>query len=245
MRINDVMGLLVSTYIEWNHVLANPKFIRKGRVITWRDYSSARLAIPESYLDVAQLYEGGRYSFQTTDGSLLQIYYSYPHSNDELAEARLAFYKVDEHSWEFEEPNEAEDTDELVRPIGHVAHDERAIRPSGSINWVRIDYSPRSAGGVLHTSCHLHISAFPSARVVVAGVPTPKQFVEFVMALCYPDIYSKHRLDANGDYKEPAELATVNADCVPFREDIVFGQITHLRIPGVLPAHAARITRGR
>src|SRR6516165_10951093 len=34
MRINDVVGQLVATYTEWNHVLANPRFVRKGRTIT-------------------------------------------------------------------------------------------------------------------------------------------------------------------------------------------------------------------
>jgi hypothetical protein len=245
MRINDVMGLLVSTYTEWGQVLANPRFVRKERIITWRNYSSARVAIPESHLDVVQLHEAGQYSFQTTDGSLLQIYYSYARSSDVLAEARLAFYKVDERSWEFHEPIEAEFATELVTPVDRATHDEPTIRRPGSITWLRIDYSPKSANGVLHNSCHLHISAFPSARVVVAGVPTPKQFVEFVMALCYPGLYDDHRLDAKGCYKEPAKLTAVNSGCVPFREDLVFQQITHLRIPGVLPAHSARRSGGR
>src|ERR1700682_1568407 len=235
MRINDVLGLLVSVYTEWNNVLANPRFIRKGRVITWRDYSAAKLLIPNSHSDVVQLYEGGQYSFQNVDGSLLQMYYSYARSTDDLMEARLAFYKIDKHAWDFEEATHVEAASELT-PLSNSRFSEK-LAPHGPVTWLRIDYSPQTASGVLHNSCHLHISAFPSARVVVAGVPTPKQFVEFVMALCYPDLYRRHRLDSKGGYKEPAKLATVNSDCIPFREDVIFRQITHLRIPGTLPVH--------
>lgn len=240
MRINDVMGQLVSAYTEWNHVLANPRFVRRGRAITWRDYSSAKLVIPIAHSEVVQLYEAGQYSFQTTDGSLLQLSYSYARSRDELVEARLAFYKVDEQSWEVEEPIRAEGDGESLGSTGSPNYDEAVIYRPISISWLRIDYSPKSACGVLHNSCHLHLSAFPAARVAVAGVPTPRQFVEFVVALCYPDIYRNHRLDNGGNYREPVRLETVNSDCVAFREDLVYRQITHFRVPGVLPPLIAR-----
>jgi hypothetical protein len=235
MRINDVMGLLVSTYTEWSHVLANPRFVRKGRIITWQEYSSAKLMLPTSHSDVLKLYEGGQYSFQTVDGSLLQIHYAYARTTDELIEARLAFYKVDQRSWEFEENFSEEGPNDQVAPPGSEALDPIMFRQC-SISWLRIDYAPKSASGVLHNSCHLHLSSFPTARLVVAGVPTPKQFLEFVMALCYPDLYRTHRLDENGNYREPNELLSVNSDPVPFREDPIFRQVTHIRIPGVLPA---------
>jgi hypothetical protein len=224
MRINDVVGQLVATYTEWAHILANPRFVRKGRSITWHDYSSAKLVVPSTHSDVVKLYEAGQYSFQTTDGSLLQLSYSYAQSKDELAKARLAFYKIDQQSWEIGESNELDAIDELI------ARNNSPV----SISWLRIDYSPRTTSGVLHNSCHLHLSAFPSARILVAGVPTPKQFLEFVIALCYPDIYREHRLDNKGGYKEPARMETVNSQPVPLKEDLTCRYLTHIRIPGVL-----------
>src|SRR5258707_14781725 len=100
MRINEVLGLLVSTYTDWNHFLANPRFVRRGWVITWQDYSTAKLIVPTSHSDVVQLHERGQYTFQTVDGSILQIYYAYDRSTELLRAARLAFYKVDQSSWE-------------------------------------------------------------------------------------------------------------------------------------------------
>jgi hypothetical protein len=55
------------------------------------------------------------------------------------------------------------------------------------------------------------------------------------MAINYPDVYRRQRLDGGGNYKEPLRLETVNSDCVPFREELIHRQITHLRVPGVLP----------
>jgi hypothetical protein len=235
MRINDVLGQLVATYTEWNHVLANPRFVRKGRLITWRDYSSAKIIVPSSHADVVKLYEAGQYSFQTTDGSLLQLSYTYAPSKDELTKARLAFYKVDQQSWEIVEPDDSDAINGMIVPNRSPELEQLAAHRPISISWLRIDYSPKTTSGVLHNSCHLHLSAFPSARVVVAGVPTPKQFVEFVIALCYSDIYREHRLDKDGAYKEPARMETVNSQPVPLAEDLTCRYLAHFRIPGVLP----------
>jgi hypothetical protein len=198
--------------------------------------------MPSSHLDLLQLYEDGQYSFQASDGSLIQIYYSFASSTDELVEARLAFYKVDQQSWDYEEATQDED---LVQSgsFGGGTQEEKPSSTRSSISWLRIDYSPKSAMGILHNSCHLHLSSFPSARLAVAGVPTPKQFMEFVMALCYPDIYRSHRLDNKGDYKDPLRLAAVNSDCVPFCDDLILSQITHIRIPGLPPASEPRSKR--
>jgi hypothetical protein len=234
MRVNDVVGQLVATYTEWNDVLANPRFVRKGRLITWRDYSSAKIIVPSSHADVVKLYEAGQYSFQMTDGSLLQLSYTYAASKDELTKARLAFYKVGQQSLEIVEPADPDTINDLLLASDSPELIEPAVHRPISISWLRIDYSPKTTAGVLHNSCHLHLSAFPSTRVVVAGVPTPKQFVEFIIALCYPNIYREHRLDKDGTYKEPARMETVNSQPVPVREDLTCRYLTHIRIPGVL-----------
>jgi hypothetical protein len=245
MRINDVVGQLVATYTEWSHVLANPRFVRKGRLITWRDYSSAKVIVPSSHADVVKLYEAGQYSFQTTDGSLLQLSYTYASSKDELTKARLAFYKVDQQSWETGESEDPDAVNELIAPENSPNLEPPVVQRSISVAWLRLDYSPKTTSGVLHNSCHLHLGSFPSARVVVAGVPTPKQFVEFIIALCYPDIYRKHRLDNDGRYKEPERMETLNSEPVQLREDLTCRYLTHVRIPGVLLLPTSVRTRKR
>jgi len=233
MRINDVVGQLVATYTVWNHVLANPRFVRKGRTITWEDYSSAKIIIPSSHADVVKLFEAGQYSFQTTDGSLLQLSYTYAPSKDVLTKARLAFYKVDQQSWEARESGDPEAVEELIAPADSPKLEQPTVHRALSVAWLRIDYSPKSSSGVLHNASHLHLSAFPSARILVAGVPTPKQFVEFVIAACFPEAYREHRLDNNGEYKEPGKMEAVNSQPVPLREDLTCRYLTHIRIPGV------------
>ena len=234
MRINNVVGQLVAAYTEWSHVLANPRFVRKGRSIAWHDYSSTKILVPSSHADVVKLYEAGQYSFQTTDGSLLQLSYTYAPSRDQLTKARLAFYKVDQQSWEIGESGEPDGVNELIAPNNSPQLEQSISHRPISVSWLRIDYSPKATSGVLHNSCHLHLSTFPDARVAVAGVPTPKQFVEFVIALCYPDIYREHRLNRDGGYKEPARMEIVNSETVPLTEDLTCRYLTHIRIPGVL-----------
>lgn len=235
MRIGDVIGLLTSAYVEWQGLLVNPRFIRRGHTVTWNGHSSARLLIPESHGDLIQLYEDGQFTFQTSDGSLLQIYYAFSHTSEELSEARLAFYKISGGNSEFDEESDPAQIEPLSQPNSPNAG---GTRPT--VTWLRIDYSPRLAAGVLHNSCHLHVSTLPSARIPVAGVPTPNQFIEFVIGLAYPDVYRAVRLDNAGNYREPGRLTTINSNCPPFREEQIFKQFTHLRIPGV-----ARRTRQR
>jgi hypothetical protein len=104
-------------------------------------------------------------------------------------------------------------------------------RDDGPVNWLRIDYEPTFAKGVLHHDCHMHLSAFPLARCVVAGVPNPRQFVEFVMAVCYPETYKAHRLGQDGEYANPNKITEVNSKCFSAVEHLAYKQIIHLRIP--------------
>ena len=92
---------------------------------------------------------------------------------------------------------------------------------------------------ILVVYAKIPISAFPYARLVVAGVPNPKQFVEFIMALCYPQEYEKHRLNENGQYITEKHILEVNSKCVPLLNHKVFNQIAHFRIP-ILPESSRR-----
>jgi hypothetical protein len=77
----------------------------------------------------------------------------------------------------------------------------------------------------------MHLSAFPLARCVVAGVPNPRQFVEFVMAVCYPETYKAHRLGQDGEYANPNKITEVNSSCFSTVEHLAYKRIMHLRIP--------------
>jgi hypothetical protein len=113
--------------------------------------------------------------------------------------------------------------------------------PDGPASWLRIDYAPRDAKGVLHYECHMHLSMFYNSRLVVDGVPTPRQFVEFIIALCYPDIYREHRLDDNGEYPDETFMHSVNSPCLPGIENNVCRHIAHLKVPNVMGAHRPRV----
>ncbi len=254
MRISEAQGLLTSVYLDWEPVLANPNGIRNGSQITWDNYIPQVLKQPIMASDVIDLFNKGQYTFQVTiDGSLIQMFYQYESRGNALKSASLAFYSSvsynqvideDENSLQsssaFQPDLEAEinDIDSLNTDIlSREYSGEMFGRPNldtlrdEPISWLRIDYDPEHARGVLHHDCHMHLSAFPHARLVVAGVPTPKQFIEFIMALCYPEVYHAHRLDNSGQYINEGHIVTINSNCVPLTEHNVFRQMTHFRIP--------------
>ena len=76
-------------------------------------------------------------------------------------------------------------------------HVDPCCHANEALPWLRIDYDPRVAGGVLHAPCHLHVHGAPTVRIPVDRVPTPRAFVEAIAAWFYPQLYAKHRtLDA-------------------------------------------------
>lgn len=99
------------------------------------------------------------------------------------------------------------------------------------VGWYRIDYDPTSERKLIHSKCHMHLGLFPNTRLVVDGVPTPKQFVEFVISTCYPDIYRQHRIDLNGEFKDENKMFSVNAPCFTIPQEEACRFITHVRIP--------------
>ncbi|SRR6266487_1124854 len=249
MRINEAYNLLRAVYIDWSHALANPRGIRKDSQITWDNYIPQMLKQPIKTSDIIDLSDKGQYTFQVIeDGSLIQIYYQYDSKGNELQSARLAFYssvtyeneKTTELSPDLQPypGTEANDFDSFDRDIFAEEYNKEVVDETqltalrdGSIGWLRIDYDPEHANGVLHHHCHMPLSTFPRSRLIVAGVPTPRQFIEFIMALCYPRVYEKHRLNKDGQYNNEKHILTINSNCVPLREYDVFRQMTHFRIP--------------
>jgi hypothetical protein len=243
VRINEASDLLTSVYIDWSHILANPRGIRKDSRITWDRRVPKMLKLPVMISDIIDLVNDGQYTFQIIeDGSIIQLYYQYDSKGNELKSACLAFYstvvqknKISSTSrTDLEaEINDIDAFDENIQDEQLLKEIDEQIPVSNNklASWLRIDYDPQHAVGVLHHDCHMHLSAFPYARLVVAGVPNPKQFVEFIMALCYPKIYAKHRLDGNGQYTNEQHILAVNSKCVPLTDHEVFRQMAHFRIP--------------
>lgn len=254
MKISEAQGLLRSVYIDWAHALANPNGIRRDSQITWDNYIPQVLKQPIMVSDVIDLFNKGQYTFQVIiDGSLIQMYYQYDTRGNELKSASLAFYSSVSYDQLFDKDRnlmrlpitfqpdletegndiDSPDADFQLGVYGEGTLDVPKLGTlrDGPVSWLRIDYDPEHARGVLHHDCHMHLSAFPRARLVVAGVPTPKQFIEFIMALCYPEAYHAHRLDNSGQYINEGHIVTINSNCVPLTEHNVFRQMTHFRIP--------------
>jgi hypothetical protein len=112
-----------------------------------------------------------------------------------------------------------------------LAYYSTGTRDDLPVGWYRIDYDPYAARNLLHSACHMHLGLFPNTRLVVNSVPTPRQFIEFVIASCYPEAYRRHRLDANGGFKDKIKMYSVNSPGFDLPQDEVWQMITHVRIP--------------
>src|SRR5262249_3029105 len=117
-----------------------------------------------------------------------------------------------------------------------VADRSDVVAPEGDISdefapWIRIDYEPIASRGVLHGERHLHISGFPQSRFLVRGVPTPKQFVEFIMVLRYPEVYHERRLNGEGKYADAEHMKNVNSLSIACESNEAFALMTHIVVP--------------
>jgi hypothetical protein len=99
------------------------------------------------------------------------------------------------------------------------------------VGWLRIDYNPSAYMMAIHPSCHMHISLFPDARFQIKGVPNPKQFIEFIFTTFYPKQYHNHRIDEEGNFKNPSHMSSINSPCPVFVADKSFNYLTHIIVP--------------
>lgn len=219
MKLTDATGQLTATVSDWNGLLVNPQYIHRGQTITWQ--AAERKFLPEvlTFSDVAALAEARQYSFQLlTDGSLFRLFYAYNKDGITLANAMLAYY---------EGRSSEEDTeDQEAKAVG--AYEARSW-----VRWLRIDFNAIDPRCSLHNDCHLHVGGLPNARVALDGVPSPKQFVDLVMAWCYPELYAQHCLTGGNksSYSRPQRQEWVHREGFPFVDDLLFQQIIHLRVP--------------
>ncbi len=237
MRVSDLLRSLRSVYDDWSDFLVNPQFIRRNQEVAWSNFSPRILNYPVLKSDVIQLVNEGQYSFQIIeDGSIIQIYYLCQKSD--ILRANLSFYSTRVfYQADAFISNLYETTSDLFQEIDTMEEllvDEMTYgfgSQDGPVSWLRIDYAPQDARGVLHHDCHLHMSTFSRSRFVVDGVPTPKQFIELIMSLCYPEYYRRHRLDQNWNYRDINKIHSVNRPCVQIEESEIGKHISHFRIP--------------
>jgi hypothetical protein len=235
MRISDVHSMMVSVYNDWGGFLANPRYIRRGDEITWAERTPHFLKGTIQHGDVLGLIETGQYSFQTSDdGSIIQLHYEFEQGGAEVKAASLGYFAAP--------PPQDDSGLSSQGERGQIPDSEDAGITDGSegtrtetsqyASWLRIDFSPTTAGGVLHHDCHLHVSGFPASRLVVKRLPTPKQFVEFVIALCHPNVYTSQRLDHTGGFVDATRMTSVNTPAFTCEDNDLYAHMMHLATPG-------------
>lgn len=244
-KINELLGSLRSTYLDWSAYLSNPRFIRNDMEVTWSNRAAGirKEIIRESH--VIEMANAGQYSFQVLkDGSLIQLYYRFDRSGTRLISASLAYFHV--------EPRLQGTQGELLldelgvlpidTKIGHQIGEDFFNGPEmdNPAAWFRIDYAPEAQErGVTHHDGHMHLSSFPNTRLIVNGIPSPGQFIELVFASCYPDEYKTHRLSLENGSKgakkwvhtNTERLRMVNSLCHPLPDDIVYKILPHIHVP--------------
>ncbi|MDE4907164.1 DUF2290 domain-containing protein [Methanogenium marinum] len=241
MNVSEVMSSLVATYNEWSNILVNTQYIRENNSITWRNHTPLMLPYIMHKNDLDLLEVKKQYTFQIIeDGSFIQIFYKFEKDNSTLIEARLAYYgntPIPRSGDEWDQDGEdleltfTHDTimDELIDSDtfsqNSFYHDDFIVP------WLRIDFSNEETECPLHHSCHMHIGLFGDARIPLTVVPSPRQFIEFIIAHFYPREYHLMRLDQDGKPKNKGQLRKINN---PSFQKIIsdnYDYLPHLNIP--------------
>lgn len=219
MTPSDIYRQLVAVFDDWGGFLKDPQYVRINDEITWNEASVTLQPEVLTREDTIDLSRRGQYTFRISeDDSLVQISYRFLHTG-ELQGARLAYYEVG---------RSLGDEELEVRPW-----DERDELTS-VVKWVRFDYGCTGLGRVLHMDSHLHVSGLPGIRFAVTGVPTPKQFIEFLISHFYPVKYQEARLTPGQQFEQFTTIDNINAAFLSPLHDLrdVYRRISHFRIPG-------------
>jgi hypothetical protein len=230
------MSSLTSAFDEWDWLLANPRFVRTGSTVAWEGYRPRILPFVVTPDLLGELAENGEYSFQVADGSIFRISYQFDAAGNVLRYGSLGFYKtIDDVSQAVASSPVVPGTevlDELSLDVA-TASPAPPLPPSlpASIPWIRLDFDPAAARGVVHAATHLHLSLAESVRAPVAGVPTPKQFVETVISWFYPDDYERAHLDQHGAFINPMRQTKVNELFCPIAAEPTVLEAIHFLIP--------------
>ena len=233
MRVNDIIGGLSAIQNDWPQILANPRFIRRNNIISWDKYEKMWLGEFVTAEDFRRLVDKGQFSFQILeDGSVVQLFYEFDNTGNKLLRACLAYYGTPEEFGEKnpepqaigetsleEDTNENEERDSDFNNIAVVS------------KWIRLDYDSDSKDSVVHGRCHLHIGGMPNSRLLVKGVPGPAQFIEWSMAIFYPELYNGHRLADGHGFLDISHMQEINTLTVEFSDHDIYTHMTHIQIP--------------
>jgi hypothetical protein len=238
VKITEVMSELTAAYIDWNHVLVNPKFIRNKNHVAWSNYSKPILTLPILLSDVQRLEIEKQFSFQVVDdGAIIQLSYLFDQSGDHVVWASLAYYgttifadKPIRDLYPGEAITKFEDDVESIEedPLASFSRDGF---DDGPVGWLRFDFDPSAQRGILHHSCHLHVPMFPEAHLVVDTIPSPRQFIEWIMTLCYTKYYHDKRLDQDWNPVNFDGMKAFNGRCFSSVASNIYQLIPHLRMP--------------
>lgn len=228
MKASNTMGLITSAFDDWSKRLINNRYIRQDNEITWIGYDKGIFVSSPSIDDFILLREKRQYSFQSDeDGGIFQLYYCFDPSGNSLIKANLSFYKPCNVLSYDSDPLICENLDDIEEEN----YDIEEESSQKFVSWIRIDYDPNNEGGVLHGESHMHVGGLPDARILVKGVPNPKQFVDFVMANFYPEAYRTHRCDADGKYNDVPKMIDINNPSLPVRDTEAYPLMSHIYIP--------------
>lgn len=229
MKIAEVNSSLVSVYDDWADILVNPQFVRKRHSIVWPSF-------PPPFHDefplrsfVIGLAADKHFTFQVVDdGALIQLSYHFKPDDVELARATLVFFGSTDLMIEPDTPELTVPPVASSAPGYRVSENPTADPPAP---WLRIDYEPTSQRGPLHPLCHLHLPFFPHARIALTAIPSPRQFIEFLMSACYPHHYKAKRLDGDDQPQDLAHCRGLNNPSFPHIPEPVQQILLHLQIP--------------
>lgn len=206
---------MTSLVARWPKMFANHNYLRVGNEVTWPN--RVRFDTETTPDLLATLIENRQFSLQVVeDGSIFQFYYAFA-NNGQLLEASLGFVFAGIPPEAIGDPFA-----EGVMPI--------AV-PESHPGWVRLDFDPKAGQDCLHYHSHLHLSVGADVRIAVRRIPTPKQFVEMIIAWFYPEAYRANRL-ANGEFQLPNEDSRVLfEEIMPVQEGIPSLTGIHISVP--------------
>lgn len=184
MTITNVMSSLRLLLTDWDGLILNPNYHRRGNEIVWHSSMDEMLPYVVTRLHLKEYLSRKNYSFMIQDGSIVQFRYAFQQDETTLASASLCYLKyTDEEESIFVESNDNE-YDVRSSSGGSCYPSANEINP---VPWIRFDYSPGTAEGFTHTACHMHSSLYRELRIPVTFVPTPRQFMLCIVNWFYPD----------------------------------------------------------
>jgi len=235
VRLSDTFHSMRSTHDDWNEILTNPSYFSKNHRISWygrEEKHRSPVLVRRSY--VADQIKKCQYTLKIlNDDSIIQIYYEYERDDSTLIFAKLSYFNsgIADIS-ELEESIDLSETSaSVVELLPKFIENITSDVDDPLVPWIRIDYDPKASTSPLHHACHMHIGLFQHARIPLSRVPTPRQFIEFIITLCYPEDYRMKRLDSDGKPLDIKKICSFNDDTFEKIENVLYDIIPHFHIP--------------